>query len=305
KVREKYDDVKKKVLGLIEIGRNFFDDFKNDMRSFREQMDVAEDRLGGKQFQLLENVAFYDQYDAMNEQRIDALIFAIGVMEKVRDLATLQAESIVVGDANLGDRQGDEQSKILDFVMLLKSRISAFKGRLWAAWAMVPLNRNMRNTALHQAARIDQTIGVSIPAIKESILFWFSLGELEQASALTQAMDDLLNFALTGLANASKIAIPEIHERLATPALHVATIITTTQSVVAQTEGILKALETGAQKDRELDAAMLSSKQVMDGSTLKLNETRLAILLQEANELKTIEISRSVPPTAELAASNN
>ncbi|OGH16431.1 MAG: hypothetical protein A3C30_04540 [Candidatus Levybacteria bacterium RIFCSPHIGHO2_02_FULL_40_18] len=298
KALEKYKKAKGRFLGIFRLGRTFLEEFLDDIRGLEEQCDWVIEKLDGKQEQLLRNVAYYDEFYKLNEQEINKLIYKIGVMEIIRDLAAEQADSIVVGDSNMGDRGGEEQARISELVTLLENRIIAFKGRLWVAWAMAPQTRNMRVVQVGLSARIDQTVDITIPTMKGTILIWLTLGDAEQALQFNAAVEDTYNQVLTLFANAAKATVPMIANALATPALDPRTVVAWSESLAAQADGIVQAIELGQQKRLELEQAMITGKEVIDAATQRVNQAQIEHVLElarEAAQEAPLEIARSVP----------
>jgi uncharacterized protein YaaN involved in tellurite resistance len=294
KVLEKYEKVKGGILSRLGFVKTFFEEFLDDIRSLQDQFERVVDKLEGKQEQLLRNVAYYDEFYRLNEQEIEKLIYSIGVMEIIRDMAAQQAKSIQIGDSTMGDRGSEQQAKILELVTLMDNKIAAWKGRLWVAWAMAPQIRHMRAISVGLSARIDQTVDVTIPTMKGVIVVWLTLSEAEQAEAFNKAVEDAYNQAMQMFAGAAKALVPAMANALATPALDPRTIVAWSDSLSAQADGIVAAIELGQQKRSELDQAMIEGKAVIDAATQRVNQAKLEHVLAAAQEA-TLEIAQSVP----------
>ncbi len=293
KVLRKYQQTKEGFLGIFRRGRNFLADFLDDIRTVQQIFERVTDTLEGKQEKLLENITFYDEYYVLNEDEIDKLIYKIGVMEYMRDYAAQMADQVTVGKSEMGDRGSEDKAKIAEIVTILENKIMAFKARLWVAWAMAPQIRNMRAINVGLSARIDQTIGITIPTMKSTIGVWLTLNEAQQSEQFNAAVEQTYNQVLTGFANAAKIAVPAIVNALSTPAMDPRTVIAWSESLSAQADGIITALETARQKRVELEEAMINGKKVIDASTNKINEAQLKYVLENV-EKEPLQISRSV-----------
>lgn len=293
-VLKRYRQVRHRFLGFIQYGKTFLQELQADMRSLPEHFDRVIQIGREKQTPLMRNVAYYDEFYRLNEKEIDNLIYMIGVHEIIRDLAAHMAEAITVGDANLGDRSGEQQASILELVQKLDNKIIAYKARLWGAWGMAPVIRNMRMISDGQLSRIDTSIDVSIPTMKNTVVVWNSMGEAQAATQFNEAVDSMLNESLKGFARATGAAIPAMAQSLATPPLDPSTVLEWSNSVRAQGEGIKSAAILGHKARATLEAAMIASKQVMDETTQEVNQVLLEQVLATAHE-STLEISRSVP----------
>lgn len=211
----------------------------------------------------------------------------------MRDFAAQMADQVTVGKSEMGDRGSEDKAKIAELVTILENKIMAFKARLWVAWAMAPQIRNMRAINVGLSARIDQTIGITIPTMKSTIGVWLTLNEAQQSEQFNAAVEQTYNQVLTGFANAAKIAVPAIVNALSTPAMDPRTVIAWSESLSAQADGIITALETARQKRVELEEAMINGKNVIDASTNRINEAQLKYVLENV-EKEPLRISRSV-----------
>ncbi len=293
-VLEKYERAKGGILARLHLGRTFLEEFLDDIRSLQQQFDRILQTLEGKQHQLLRNVTYYDEFYQLNEQEIVSLIYVIGVMEIVRDMVAEEASRIVIGDSSKGDRGAEEQARLSDLISHLDSKIIAFKGRLWVAWAMAPQIRNMRTISVGLSARIDQTVDLTIPTMKSTIVIWLTLSEAQQAEQFNRAVEDTYNYVVGQFAAAAKATVPAMASALATPALNPATVVAWSESLSAQADGIIQAIELGHQKRAELEAAMIAGKQVIDEATQRVNKAHLEHVLAAAQE-PLPEIATSVP----------
>lgn len=295
---EKYRSSKRRFLGIFRLGRSFLDEFLADIRSLPKQFDLIVETGRGKQEPLKKSIGFLEEFDDLNEYSMKDLIYVIAVMEEIRDLAAQKAKDIKIGDANLGDRGRDDQAKILDFVDLLEMKISAYQTRLWGAWGMAPVIRNMRRASIGESFRIDQSIDVSIPFIKQTIVAWLNLARAKAAAEFNNAVDDMLNMSVTQFARATQAAIPEMIRDQSKPPLDPRTIVIWSESVAAQAQGIAEAYELRRQNQAVFEDAMLTSKSVMDAATQKVNQARLdhlMVIAQAAIKEAPLQIARSVP----------
>ncbi len=299
KNREKYENVRGRLLGFFHLGKTFLEELMDDVRSMDKTFDWAEERLNGKQQLVLRNVSYFDTLYDLNEKELGNLIYVIAIMEIARDRAAEKAEAIPVGDANAGDRGGERKSELADLVSLLENKIAYFKVRLFLAWSSAPQIRLMRKLDVGLSLRIDMAEAVAIPSTKGVFVQWIALGEAEQAQQVTQAVEDLLNEALTTYYDAASVVVPEITRSLETPPLDPRTVAAVVQSFETQADGIIQALELGRQKRAELEQAILSGRQAFNDATGRVNEAQLDQVLAVAREAESpLEIAHSVPSAA-------
>jgi len=266
-----------------------------DVQSIDKQLEKVEKELSGKQHQLLRNVSYYDQLYKENEAEILKLIYAIGVMELIRDLAAKQAELIVEGDASLGDRQSEKKSKVGELSTNMEIKIAEYKGRLMVAWATSPQTRTMRTLNVGLAERINELICVTIPTMKGTIVQWRVLVQSQDANKLAQAVARSNNEWLQAYSAAGAAVVPAIAEGNQTPTLAPQTIAAMADSIAKQADGVIHAFEIGEQRRAEMDQAMIEAKTVIDDSTEKVNDAIVENVLKKARKAEeVIEVETAV-----------
>lgn len=294
KVLAKYEKLRSGILQRLHLAKTFLDEFLDDVRSMESQFDRAVNTLSDKRAELEHSVGYYDEFYKLNEQEISKLIYKIGVMELIRDLAAIQADAITVGDAALGDRQGEAKAKLTEFVSLMETKIAAFKGRLWVAWAMSPQVRTMRTLNVGLVEKINETVTVGIPTMKSTIVLWMKMGEAEQAAQVNEAVEEIINQSMTQFAQAAAIAVPKIAEAIQSPALKPQTVVAMANSIAAQADGVIAALESGERQRAELDTAMIEGKKVIDAAVERVNDAQVEHVLELA-KAAPLQIARAVP----------
>lgn len=296
-VLKQYQQAKSGLFAAFHWGKTFFQLFQADIRSMEQIFDLVVATGEKHESTLLRSVSFFDEAYARSELERGKLIFVIAVMEQMRNTLADMASKVEIGDTDKGDRGVEEQARLAELATLLDNRIVAFKARLWVSWGMAPMLRNMRAISLGLYERVNQTISITIPTMKEVIGIWMQLSAAEQAAQFNQWSDASFNQSLVGFAHAAGAAVPLMADSLATPSLSPSTITAWCESVRAQGEGMKTAIVNGEQRRAELDQAMIEGKKVIDTTTLEVNQARLEHILAKAREAEqqTIEITRSVP----------
>lgn len=289
---QKYEKARGRILSLFHLGKTFLEEFLDDVRSMESRFDKAIKTLTGKQLELVRNIAYYDEYYKLNEEEIKGLIYSIAVMELIRDLAAQEADKVVVGNGDLGDRGGEQKAKLAEIVSLMDTKIAAFKGRLWVAWAMSPQVRMMRTLNLGLAEKINETITIGIPTMKATIVLWMKLGEAEQAKQVNEAVERIIKGSLEQFAAAAAITVPAIAEAVQTPALGPDTVRIMAESIATQADGIVAALEHGRERRAALDQAMIEGKQIINAATDRVNDAQIQGVLDHA--LDSLQVATSV-----------
>jgi uncharacterized protein YaaN involved in tellurite resistance len=292
KVREKYEKWKGGVLRFIGQAKTLVELLMEDVQSIEGQIDKVGRDLTGRQLTLLRNVSYYDVLYEENEAEILKLIYVIGVMELVRDMAAQRAASIEVGDANLGDRRGEQRAKLAELSSNMEIKIAEYKGRLMVAWATSPQVRMMRTLNVGLAERLNELVCVTIPTMKATILQWRMLMESQDAARMSQVVQEASNEWLQAYAAAGAEAVPMIAEAVQTPTLTPQTIAAMADSVSQQADGIIHAMELGNQRRQEMDVAMIEAQKVLGDATKHVSDALIEHVIGTAT--KPLEIETSI-----------
>jgi uncharacterized protein YaaN involved in tellurite resistance len=299
-VREKYEKWKGGVLRFIGKGKTLIEMLMEDVSSIETQLGRVEEQLTGRQMDMLRNVAYYDQLYAENEQEITQLIYVIGVMELIRDLAARQAAEIVVGDAQLGDRGGERKAELAQFVNNLEIKIGDYKGRLFVAWAMAPQVRMMRTLDISVAQKLHTMVNVAIPTMLATIVQWRMLIQTRDAAEMGQLVAEATNESLQAFAAAGAELVPAIARTVQTPMISPQTVGLMAASIETQAKGIVEAMNLGTQWRDEADAAMIEGVKVMADANAHVSDSLIDRVLEISRRELPIEITTSVvsdPPS--------
>ena len=133
----------------------------------------------------------------------------------------------------------------------------------------------------------------TIPTMKLSIA---QLGILQQSIKSAQTADAIVNAnnaALQMLADTSKEAIPMMERIAQNPTLSITSVTKLAESLVAQNNGIIAAIDEGRQKRRELEAVIIRSAETINDSVKLRDEKIIAALLEEGKATQT-QVEESV-----------
>lgn len=291
KVKEKYDNWKGGMLGFIHSGRSLLDLLMDDVKSIEKQLDSVEKDLDDRAYQMRRNVSYYDSLYEQNEAEIVQVIYVIGVMELIRDLAAKAAGSITDEDSS-DPRHGERKAKIAELAANMELRISDYKARLFVAWATAPQVRTMRALNVSLALRLNSMIKIGIPTMKGTILQWRVMIESQDAGKVMDAVGETVNDQLTNFFGAAGQIVPMIADTVNAPMLKPETVFAMADSILAQANGIVQAMQAGADQRAELDSAMVKSKQVIDSAANTVSDAIVDRIVATAST--PLEISQSV-----------
>jgi len=292
KVREKYEEWKGGILRFVGRARTLAEMLMEDVTSIEKQIDHVGGTLRNRQYQLMKNVTYYDKLYDENEEEITKLIYVIAVMELIRDLAAKNAAAIVVGDASMGDRQGETQATLAEFAANMEIKIAEDKGRLFVAWATSPQVRMVRTLNVGLAERINELLCVTIPTMKGTIVQWELMMNTKDAADMSRAVQEASNEWLQAYAAAGAEVVPMIAEAVMMPTLTPQTVTAMADSLSKQSDGIIAAMENSHQRRLELDDAIMTAQSVMTNASKRVSDELLKHIVEVAN--KPLEIATAV-----------
>ena len=291
-VREKYEQWKGGIGRFFGKAKTLVELLMEDVTSLERQIDRVGRDLKGRQYTLLRNVSYYDILYEENEVEIQKLIYVIGVMELIRDLAAQQAQKIITGDATLGDRRGEQRSTLTDLATNMEVKIAEYKGRLLIAWATSPQVRTMRTLNVGMAERINELLCVTIPTMKATIVQWRMLIQTQDAAKVSTMVQEASNEWIRAYAAAGAEVVPMVAEAVQTPTLTPQTIAAMADSIDKQADGVIRAMELGAQRRQEMEAAIMEAVPVMANASAKVSDALLQHVIGTAT--KPLEITQAV-----------
>jgi uncharacterized protein YaaN involved in tellurite resistance len=295
KVAEKYAEWKGGIARLWGKGKTLIELLMEDVQSIETQLNKVAKTLKGRQLQLIQNVGYYDELYVENEAEIIKVIYVVAVMEIIREKAAMDAKNIEVGDANLGDRKGERKAALAQFAENMSIKISEYKGRLFIAWSTSPQVRNMRNLDVALAERVNELLTITIPTMKATIVQWRLLIQTEDAAKLSAAVAEEANNWLQAYAAAGAEVVPRIARIVEEPSLKPSTITAMADSLAKQADGIVQAMEMGAQRRAENEQAILAAQKVIADSNAKVSDALVQQVVEEATRALPIQVTDSVP----------
>lgn len=291
-VQKRYEGLRFKVSRLFGRAHTMLEMLMEDVKSIESNLNNVADTLEGKQEQMMKNVSWYDQLYSENEKEIGKLIYVIAVMELITELAAKEAAGIKVGDASLGDRGAEKQANIADFATNMEVKTAEYKGRLFVAWATSPQCRMMRTLNVGLAQKLNELLCVVIPTMKATIAEWRLLQQSKDAADMSAAVQESTNEWLQNYAKAAAVVVPKIAEAIQTPTLTPVTVGVMADSIAAQAQGIVAAMEIGDKLRDDLDASMIEAHGVLENAATSVSDATVARIVDKAE--KNLHIAQTV-----------
>lgn len=282
------------ITKLWRRGRTAFDLLVLDIQDVNTQINKLSEDLDERKKGVLRSIAYYDEMYELNEQEIGKLIYAIAVMELIRDLAADAAKNVKVGDASLGDRGGEEQARYAEFAQSMGQKIGEYKGRLFIAWSLSPRVRTSRSVTVQLAENVNEMICVAIPTMRNALVDWITLAESNEASQAAEIVKQTMNEFLVAGAAAQAQILPVIAERVSTPSLKPESVSAMANYFVQCVDGMITAYQHGEEQERALEAAISEALPIMADARKKLADDQVQRVISKATE-QPLEIATSVP----------
>ncbi|MBI5044590.1 MAG: toxic anion resistance protein [Candidatus Levybacteria bacterium] len=295
-LREKYEKAMGGIKKLFNRGKTYMEMLHEDMQSSVERLDGIKAELLAKQAQLIRNVGLYDELYLANEQEIVNVIEAIARMEMICDLAAAEAAAIV-GDPNdpVNHAKFERKRFIAIFANNLTLRLTEFKNRLFAGYAMSPQITQSRDIDTAMAMKLYSVCDTTIPLIESTMLRWQMMVQAELAAEAANAVARLTNEVLVANFEAGADILPRVAQAIQTPTITPETILALGTSIEKQTQGIIDAYAAGRERRAAVDDAIVTTYRVIQNATAKVSDEVVDQLLAQANAPLPAVITAKLP----------
>lgn len=275
---------------LFKQAKNDLQEFYFDSQSLEKKMDGMAASVVKQEEILARNIVSAELLIENNTKSIENLVGVIAFIEATGQEAaqrakTLQGE-LAQHDPTSVDYQrlSETLAHTTEVANILEQQHSEYMSRLYVAWTTTPQMRNLVKVSSDMKQRLGMLRRNTIPTMKLSIA---QLGILQQSIKSSQTADAIINAnnaALQMLADTAKEAIPMMERTAQSPTLSVASVTKLAESLVAQNNGIIAAIDEGRQKRRELEAAIVRSAETINDSVKLRDEKIIAALLEEGRQ---------------------
>ncbi len=278
---------------LFKQAKNDLQEFYFDSQTIEKKMDSMAASVVKQEEVLARNIVSAELLIENNTKSIENLVGVIAFIEATGQEAAERAKQAQEQIANLAPTTVEYQvaseklARVTEVANILEQQHSEYMSRLYVAWTTTPQMRNLVKVSSDMKQRLGMLRRNTIPTMKLSIA---QLGILQQSIKSSQTADAIVNAnnaALQMLADTSKEAIPMIERIAQNPTLSVASVTKLAESLVAQNNGIIAAIDEGRQKRRELEAAIVRSAETINDSVKLRDQKIIAALLDQGKEAQT------------------
>ncbi|MFT4218272.1 MAG: toxic anion resistance protein [Micropruina sp.] len=292
------------LTGVFQTGQRFLRQLYVDSQSAVERLDSVAGTLVEHKHTLDRNVLLCDELYASNDAAMTKVIGVIALMEEVLDELQKEVTAKKFELAGMSASQSPERRKadeelqvLLEMLEELEVRRSEFVSRLFVAWSTAPQIRNMRKVSNSLSQRLHLLVVLTIPTMKLTISQWGLLLQMEEAGTAAATTARANNDALQEYAAAMGGSLPKLALLTQTPTVMPETIMAIADSVVAQHEGMVRAVAEGRRLRAELDDTVVKAMRTINASGDRF-QRELAALLQRRVQAQPLDLGAPEIPEA-------
>lgn len=278
---------------LFKQTKNDLQEFYFDSQTIEKKMDSMATSVVKQEEVLARNIVSAELLIENNTKSIENLVGVIAFIEatgqEAAERAKLAQENLATLVPTTVDYQvaSEKLARVTEVANILEQQHSEYMSRLYVAWTTTPQMRNLVKVSSDMKQRLGMLRRNTIPTMKLSIA---QLGILQQSIKSSQTADAIVNAnnaALQMLADTSKEAIPMMERTAQNPTLSVASVTKLAESLVAQNNGIIAAIDEGRQKRRELEATIVRSAETINDSVKLRDQKIIVALLEQGKEAQS------------------
>ncbi|HHK0356512.1 TPA: toxic anion resistance protein [Streptococcus pyogenes] len=281
---------------LFKQSRDTLQEFYFDSQNIEQKMDSMAAAVGKQEDTLARNIVSAELLIEDNTKSIEHLVGVIAFIEASQKEASQRAaalqKDLKTKDSATPDYQikADLLARTTEVINTLEQQHTEYLSRLYVAWATTPQMRNLVKVSSDMRQKLGMLRRNTIPTMKLSIA---QLGMMQQSVKSGMTADAIVNAnnaALQMLAETSKEAIPALEQSAQNPTLSMKSVTSLAESLVAQNNGIIAAIDHGRKERAQLESAIIRSAETINDSVKLRDQNIVQALLSEGKETqKTID----------------
>ena len=239
---------------------------------------------------LARNIVSAEMLIEDNTKSIENLVGVISFIEAAQQESgnralKLQAE-VAQLDMTTVDYQvkSQELARMTEVVNTLEQQHTEYVSRLYVAWATTPQMRNLVKVSSDMRQKLGMLRRNTIPTMKLSIAQLGILQQSMKSGQVADAISNANNAALQMLAETSKEVIPQLERISQSPTIAVESVTKLAESLVAQNQGIIEAINKGREKRALLEATVIQSAETINNSVKLRDQKIIQALLDQGKE---------------------
>ncbi|HER1268284.1 TPA: toxic anion resistance protein [Streptococcus pyogenes] len=281
---------------LFKQSRDTLQEFYFDSQNIEQKMDSMAAAVVKQEDTLARNIVSAELLIEDNTKSIEHLVGVIAFIEASQKEASQRAaalqKDLKTKDSATPDYQikADLLARTTEVINTLEQQHTEYLSRLYVAWATTPQMRNLVKVSSDMRQKLGMLRRNTIPTMKLSIA---QLGMMQQSVKSGMTADAIINAnnaALKMLAETSKEAIPALEQSAQNPTLSIKSVTSLAESLVAQNNGIIAAIDHGRKERAQLESAIIRSAETINDSVKLRDQNIVQALLSEGKEIqKTID----------------
>ncbi|HER5543142.1 TPA: toxic anion resistance protein [Streptococcus pyogenes] len=281
---------------LFKQSRDTLQEFYFDSQNIEQKMDSMAAAVVKQEDTLARNIVSAELLIEDNTKSIEHLVGVIAFIEASQKEASQRAaalqKDLKTKDSATPDYQikADLLARTTEVINTLEQQHTEYLSRLYVAWATTPQMRNLVKVSSDMRQKLGMLRRNTIPTMKLSIA---QLGMMQQSVKSGMTADAIINAnnaALQILAETSKEAIPALEQSAQNPTLSMKSVTSLAESLVAQNNGIIAAIDHGRKERAQLESAITRSAETINDSVKLRDQNIVQALLSEGKETqKTID----------------
>ncbi|VTY25246.1 Toxic anion resistance protein (TelA) [Streptococcus dysgalactiae] len=286
-------DLEKKpnlIQKLFKQSRDTLQEFYFDSQNIEQKMDGMAAAVVKQEDTLARNIVSAELLIEDNTKSIENLVGVIAFIEASQKEATTRALTLQQKLATLDSAtpeyqvQTDLLARTTEVINTLEQQHTEYLSRLYVAWATTPQMRNLVKVSSDMRQKLGMLRRNTIPTMKLSIA---QLGMMQQSVKSGMTADAIVNAnnaALQMLAETSKEAIPALEQSAQNPTLSMKSVTSLAESLVAQNNGIIAAIDQGRKERVRLESVIVKSAETINDSVKLRDQKIVQALLNEGKE---------------------
>ncbi|HEQ8562426.1 TPA: toxic anion resistance protein [Streptococcus pyogenes] len=265
---------------LFKQSRDTLQEFYFDSQNIEQKMDNMAAAVVKQEDTLARNIVSAELLIEDNTKSIEHLVGVIAFIEASQKEASQRAaalqKDLKTKDSTTPDYQikADLLARTTEVINTLEQQHTEYLSRLYVAWATTPQMRNLVKVSSDMRQKLGMLRRNTIPTMKLSIA---QLGMMQQSVKSGMTADAIVNAnnaALQMLAETSKEAIPALEQSAQSPTLSMKSVTSLAESLVAQNNGIIAAIDHGRKERAQLESAIIRSAETINDS-VKLRDQNI------------------------------
>lgn len=271
-------------------GKNTLQEFYFDAQTIEQKMDGMAAQVVKQEDSLARNIVSAELLIEENTKSIENLVGVIAFVEASQEEASQRSQTLQKEVSSLDLQSADyhvkseELARLTEVINTLEQQHTEYVSRLYVAWATTPQMRNLVKVSSDMRQKLGMLRRNTIPTMKLSIAQLGILQQSVKSGATADAIINANNAALQMLAETSKEALPALERSAQSPTLSMESVTAIAESLVAQNNGIIAAIDRGRQQRAQLETTIIKSAETINDS-VKLRDQKIVQAL--LNEGKT------------------